>query len=113
MTLEKGERVHIIGRRRFPEDVRRHFVSEVTQCSELAFRARGYTWVFDTSVGQYVCRTELRERVIPFGDRLIINVIPHDSKLEDVRYVTHQEKGLLATENEHFFLEINEFSTMR
>ena len=113
MILENGEKVHIIERRRFLEDVRRHFVGEVTQSSELAFRARGYTWVFDTSVGQYVRRTEMRERVIPIGDRLIINVIPPDSKLEDVQYVFHQERGLLATDNEHFFLEINEFSIMR
>ena len=42
MILEQGEKVHIVERRYFTDDVRRHLVGEVIQCTEQAIRLEGY-----------------------------------------------------------------------
>jgi hypothetical protein len=113
MILEQGEKVHIIERRYFTDDVRRHLVGEVLKCTEQAVRVKGYVWVFDTMKGHFVRKPEKRERIICLGDRLTINIIPQETNLDAVEYVADPQKGLLATDGKSFFLEIIEFTVMR
>jgi len=42
MILEQGEKVHIIERRYFADDIRRHVAGEVLKCTEHAIRLKGY-----------------------------------------------------------------------
>jgi hypothetical protein len=113
MILEPNEKVHIVERRYFTDDVRRHLIGEVLKCTEQAVRVRGHVWVFDNVNGQFIRKPEKRERIISLGDRLIINVIPPDVDLATVKYVTDAQKGLLVTDGKDFFLEITEFTVMR
>ena len=81
MIVEVGEKVHIIERRYFENDVRRHFIGEVTRASERAIRLLGYVWAFDRSKGQYVMKTDIRERIIFPGERHLINILPKEPML--------------------------------
>jgi hypothetical protein len=114
MILEPGEKVHVVERRHFPDDVRRHFIGQVLKCTEHAVRLKGHVWVFDDMSGQFVRKREMRERVILLGgDRLIINVIPPEVDVGEVGYVTDPQEGLLVTDGENLFLEISELTAMR
>jgi hypothetical protein len=113
MILEQGEKVHIVERRLFADDIRRHVAGEVLRCTERAIRLSGYVWVFDVTNGQFVRKPERRERLVCLGERLSINVLPLEANLEAMKYVTDPYKELLVTDEKSFSLEITEFSAMR
>ncbi len=111
MILDVGEKAHIIERRYFPEDVRRHIVGEIIRSSDNAIRVRGYVWVFDVTKG-FVRKPEVRERVLYPSDRSTINIIPKEVDLDEVKYVVSPE-GLVVTDGKKFRLDINEFGPKR
>ena len=114
MLFEIGEKVHIIERRFFMEDLRRHFVGEIIQCTDHAIRLRGYTCVYDSTQGKFLRKPVQKERVIYLGDRLTISIIPKGVDLEDIEYVNLPEKGLVVTDTEQTFtLDVTEFTSMR
>ena len=113
MVLERGDRLHIIERRYFSDDLRRHFVGEILDCTEWVVRLKGYAWVFDAMTGQFVRKPERRERIISLLDRLTINMIPPQVDLDAVKYVTDPHRGLVVTDEKSFFLEITEFTALR
>ena len=109
MIIEKGEKVHIIRRRAFREEEKRHFVGETVASEGAIIRVRGYSWVFDEARGAFVRRDGIREKIIAVGDMVIINIIPREIVLEDVAYRL-KDGGLVVTDGKEFTLEINEFS---
>jgi len=111
MILDVGEKVHIIERRYFAEDVRRHFVGEIIKSSDNAIRVKGYVWVFDIMRG-FIRRSEARERVLYPSDRSTINIVPKEVDLGEVKYVVSSE-GLVVTDGKKFRLDINEFGPKR
>ncbi len=107
--LETGEVVHVIERRTFESDLRRHFVGTVESVGNSAFRASGYTFIFDSNTDRYVRSLERRTRVLPLGSSgIIINVVPPTTQVENVSYA--DKKGLLTvTDHADFNLTVNEF----
>ncbi|MBI4285517.1 MAG: hypothetical protein HY670_06410 [Chloroflexi bacterium] len=112
MIMDPGEKVHVIERRAFPEDVRRHFIGEVVRCTAEAIRLRGHAWVFDKVKGSFVRMPEKRERIVYPDNRLVINIIPREVNLDDVKYI-QQPQRLVVTDGKKFSLEITEFSAAR
>lgn len=85
--LEPGEKVHVIERRTFEHDVRRHFVGEVERATDAVARATGYTFVANMMTGQFERREPPRTRIIPLAATgLIVYVIPQDVDLKSIRY---------------------------
>ena len=113
MILKQGEKVHIVERRCFPDDIRRHMVGEVLKCAEYAIRLKGYVWIFDSANGRFVRKPEKRERIVCLGDRPNINVFPPEADLEATQYIADPQKGLQVIDEKSFLLEITEFSAMR
>jgi hypothetical protein len=114
MVLEEGEKVHVITRRLFDNDLRRHFVGEVQAASEVAVRLEGYVFVFNPGNNQYERRPERRLRVISLADSgNIINVIPAYVDLDALSYQTSAENRTVFTDSKSFSLDINEFSAIR
>jgi len=113
MILNKGEKVHIIERRYFNEDPRRHFIGEVVRCTENAMRVKGHAWVYDYTQMQFTRKSEERERVVIFGDRMTVNVIPPAVNLSELKYVTTSDKSVVVTDGKKFSLDITEFTEMR
>ena len=114
MVLKVGEKVHIMIRRAFVGDLRRHFVGEIKQVGDSAIRVEGYTFILDEVSNEYYRKPELRTRIFSLTDsRNNINVIPSLTVLEKVTYRLTEDKNLVATDGEHFQLDINEFGIRR
>ncbi len=109
MILDIAEKVVIIEKRRFAEDVRRHFIGEVTRCTDSCVRIKGYAWIFDKMQSTYTRHPEKRERIISLEGDLIINIIPQDVILSDIRYEKVADKGLVIMDSKRHILAINEF----
>ena len=76
-------------------------------------RVRGYVFLYDSGTTVYLRSTEQRTRVISLtGDGLIINIVPPETNIEEVRY-EDQEGRLVVTDGEAFRLDINEFGRNR
>lgn len=112
MELTKpGEGVHLIEKRVFPGDVRRHFVGEIEACAEGALRVKGYLFVYDSSTSQFTRKPELRTRVVPLDNRVIFNILPEAVPIEQIRYAHDAEGNLSIRDGRDFELDISEFST--
>jgi hypothetical protein len=107
--LAAGDKLHIMTRRLFADDVHPHFVGEVSAASGPLFRAQGYAFVFDSATNSYLKHPALRTRLFSLSDAgHIINVIPREVDLDALQYrVTNRR--LVITDGKEFSLEINEF----
>ena len=109
--IEPGEIVHVIERRIFQGDVRRHFVGSVQASTDRALRIRGYLFVYDTGASQFLRKPELRVRLVPLDNRVILNVLPAGIEVDSIGYTRDEEGNLSLTDGEGFELDISEFST--
>ena len=108
-VLAVGEKLHIMTRRLFADDVHPHFVGEISAVAGPLFRAQGYSYVFDSGTNSYVKHPKLRTRLFSLSDAgHIITVIPPEVDLNSLEY--RLISGRLAiTDSRGFTLEINEF----
>ncbi|MFN8674349.1 MAG: hypothetical protein U0457_19980 [Candidatus Sericytochromatia bacterium] len=114
MIIAKGEKVHIIMRRAFEEDLRRHFIGEIINLNSYVIRVKGYSFVFDKLTNNFVKKPDKREKLVSLiNDNTIINIIPSDANLEKTIYTINKEKHLCVTDGETFSLDINEFGLTR
>lgn len=113
MLVDLGEMIHVIERRRFEGDVRRHFFGVVEGVSDQAVRLSGYLFVFVPGSSSFSKSKERRTRIIPLvSSGVILNVAPADTVLEEVKYVETNGR-LSVTDGRVFSLDINEFSSFR
>lgn len=114
MIFEQGEKIHVIIRRLFASDLRRHFIGEIIRVSESVIKVKGCAVVHNSVTNQYEFKPETRVRIVSLIDaRNIINVIPREAKIENTKYELTHEKRLVVTDGESFALDVNEFSTTR
>jgi len=108
-VLAVGDKLHVMTRRLFADDVHPHFVGAVSAVAGPLFRAQGYSFVFDSGTNSYVKHPEARTRLFSLSDAgHIINVIPQEVDLNSLQY--RIVAGRLAiTDSRGFSLEINEF----
>lgn len=109
--LEAGEKLHIMARRAFKEDLRRHFAGTVVALNGLLARVEGYVFVLNTQVEEYRRRPEFRTRILGLTDaNLIINVLPPHVDLDRLRYEL-VEGRLYVTDGLKFRFDVNEFGS--
>ncbi len=97
MVVRVGEKLHIITRRNFNDDLRRHYVGEIVAVGDGFVRLKGYTFVFNAMAMEYRRRPELRTRVFGLGDaQLIVNVIPPETNIGELVYIK-SKATVLAT----------------
>ena len=112
-AIKVGDKVHIITRRLFENDVRRHFAGEVTRISGDLQEIQGYAFVFEPGMNEYKKRPELRTRIFSLGmDGLIVTKIPASVAIESLMY-REVERRLVVTDGGSFALDINEFGNTR
>ena len=108
-VLEVGDKLHIITRRQFEGDIRRHFVGEMTGISGGLQEVQGYTFVFNRGTNEFKKRPELRTRIFSLGQAdFIVNKIPREVTIASLEY-RFIEKRLVVTDGGKFALDINEF----
>ncbi len=104
-----GDKLHIMTRRLFEEDIRRHFAGEVTGVSDALVELQGHTFVFNTSVNEYKRLPEIRTRIFSPGDAgHVVNRLPRDVDLGQLAYRVI-DQHLVLTDGRSFSLAINEF----
>jgi hypothetical protein len=114
MVLDVGEKVHVMERRLFDTDMRRHFFGVVEAVGAGSLRATGYVFVYDPGTSGYVRADEPRTRVIPTAaSGFVINVAPSGTEPSEVRYETNDRGRLVVTDGGAFTLDINEFGRSR
>lgn len=108
MILQKGEKIHVIHRRRFESEARRHFVGVVEAYENGVARVTGYVYAVDRSKYVFVKRPEQRTRIISLlsGD-LLVNVIPAKVDLEKVHYKV-ENKVTRVTDGGEWHLDLSE-----
>lgn len=111
MLMHPGDKVHVVTRRLFENDVRRHFVGEIQAVAESAIRVKGFIFVFDKIKNEFHRHPEERIRIISLTDSdNIINIIPSEVNIEDVSYQISPENDLVVTDGKNFTLDMREFS---
>ena len=89
-VIEAGEKIHVIVRRHFKEEVRRHFAGEVTAVAPGQMRVVGYTFTCDPISLLYRRLPEIRTRIFALNDSgYIINVLPREIDISRLRYHTN------------------------
>ena len=112
-TIKVGDKLHIVTRRRFESDVRRHFAGEVTAISGELQELQGYAFVFETGINEFKKRPELRTRLFSVGqDGFIVTKIPGGIDLKSLTYRI-VERRLVITDGAAFALDVNEFGGAR
>ncbi len=111
--IKIGEKLHIIERRYFESDPRRHFVGEVLGVAHDMIRVRGRVWVYDNVRNRFVLKPELRERAMILGERHIVNILPPELVLDELVYETTEASVLIVTNHKGFTLDVNEFGHSR
>lgn len=110
-VIKPGDKLHIVTRRLFIEDLRRHFVGEVTCFADGLCKIQGFAFVFDAFKNTYARNPEARIRIFDLGaDGHIVNMLPDDLEIAALRYQMTQGR-LIVTDKNNYTLEINEFGT--
>lgn len=114
MGIAAGDKVHIITRRQFDSDLRRHFAGVVEDTSSGVARVRGYAFVFDEWAEEFKRRPEERVRIISLTDAgLIINVLPSNTEINELLYRVNEKGQRVITDGRNFSMDISEFSVKR
>jgi hypothetical protein len=108
--LRTGEKIHVIHRRQFDKDARRHFVGEVESYEDGVVRAVGYVFVVDDlNKHMFVKRPDRRTKLIPVtSGEVIVNVLPPEVDLDQVRYEL-ANRSLSVTDGSTWSMDIREF----
>lgn len=108
-AIEVGDKLHIMTRRLFEDDIRRHFAGEVTAISDSLIEARGYTFIFHSGINEYRRLPERRTRLFALGDAgHVVNKIPREIDIESIAYKTVENRQVI-TDGRSYSLPINEF----
>jgi len=114
MLLEPEEKIHVITRRYFEDDLRRHFAGRVIYATESAARIEGYVFVHDPNTNSFVRRTNKRIRLISLTDASnLINILPRSVDLDQLAYRTSKAGRLVISDGQSFEMDINEFGRER
>lgn len=112
-VVEAGDKLHIMARRLFEEDLRRHFVGEVLAAEGALAKLRGYTFIFDGGTNEYRRLPGLRTRIFSLGESgYVVNQIPGEVDVAAISYES-SEGSLVITDGGSFSLPINEFGPAR
>jgi len=111
MILKPGEKVHLIHRRRYEKDQRRHFAGEVEVYENGLARLCGYAFVTDDlNKNDFVRREDPRIKIAALASgELIINVLPHEVDIHKIRYEL-QNRQLVVTDG-NWRMDVKEFGT--
>jgi len=114
MLINPGEQFHVVMRRNYETQVRRHFVGKIDASLGSIVRATGYVFIYDEMKAKYIKKESQRTTIMDLaGSGYIANLIPESVKIDDLRYETIERTYLALTDGNGFELDINEFGTKR
>lgn len=109
-ALTVGEKLHIVERRKFDNDPRRHFVGEVQFVSEHHLRVEGNQYVFNPSTGLFERIEPRRVRVFAIDNQIGLTILPPDFDLATIAYKRVRNE-LQFCDGSGFMMELGDFGT--
>jgi hypothetical protein len=108
MILKPGEKIHVIHRRYYEKEARRHFVGTVDSYEGGVARVTGHVYSVDKNEGMFERRSEERTRIISLlsGD-LLVNVLPPSVQLDKVVY-KQIKHAIRVTDGSNWYLDLSE-----
>jgi hypothetical protein len=108
--LSPGEKVHVMHRRHFEKDARRHFGGEAESCEQGIARAAGYGFVVDDlNKHRFVKRPERRTKLIPISSgEVIVKVISASVDLAQGHYEL-KDRARHVTDGKAWRIGVKEF----
>ena len=114
MLIEISEKVHVVVRRTFETDLRRHFIGEIKVANDSIARIEGYFMVFDKSKNTFIKKPNLRVTIMDLSSSgYWVTIIPKDIILTDLKYIYDSSNKLTLTDGKSFEIDINEFGALR
>ncbi|MDH3338135.1 MAG: hypothetical protein OER22_04025 [Gammaproteobacteria bacterium] len=114
MVVDQGEKFHVIMRRNYEGQVKRHFIGQADAVTGAVVRATGYVFIYDEMKAQYIKKKSKRTTIMDLaGSGYIVNFMPQSVDIENLRYETIDRTFLAVTDGKDFLLDINEFGTKR
>jgi hypothetical protein len=112
-VVSVGDKLHIMMRRLFEDDIRRHFVGEVTEVSGALAAVRGYTFVFEPGPNEYQRLPGQRTRIVSLSEfGYVVTRIPREAAIDQVTYRAVDGRVVVA-DGSSFSLPISEFGPKR
>ena len=109
MLIQPGDKVHIVVRRLFEKDIRRHFIGEVQETDGALFRVTGYVFVVSPHTKQFERKPRKRTRVFSLhGANLLITLLPETVDLETTNYVLYEGR-LVLSDGSNVLYDIDEY----
>jgi len=107
MIIERGEKLHIIHRQYYEEDVRRHFVGRVDKVEGNLVRLTGYLFALDNATNQFVKRNLRRTRIVSLdSDSIITNVLPEEAEIDKITYHYQSAGHIHVTDGGDWYLDL-------
>ena len=101
MLIEVGEVIHVLMRRYFDGQPKRHFLGKITQIEGMCVRARGYTFMTGTSEPGFRKQDTIGERLISLhDDSTIVTVMPSGFDVERATY-SMRSGFVVVTDGKH------------
>ena len=114
MILRPGEKIHVIVRRAFFQDIRRHFVGEVTDVTDSIVRAEGHAYLYDTNTNLFVRKSYGQVRIFSLADAAnLISVLPRNANLKKIVYKLTEKNRMVLTDGDSLTMDVNEFGVNR
>ena len=114
MILEAGEKVHVLLRRRFDDEPRRHFLGRVVETSESIARVEGYAFAFDSSRNELRRSPDRSVRLVSLVDAgNVVSVLPAEADLDSADFRTVEGGRTVFTDGTTFRLDVSEFGARR
>jgi len=114
MIVKPGEKIHVIIRRQFLDDIRRHFVGEVKESLDNIVKVEGDVFILDPNINLFVKKPNAQTRIISLIDGLnIITILPAATNLKGLSYKLSKNNRMVVTDGESFYMDVNEFGCNR
>jgi hypothetical protein len=114
MLVSQGEKFHVVMRRAYEGQVRRHFIGQADAVTDAVVRATGYVFIYEDIDAQYIKKETPRTTILDLAESgYIVNFIPQSVNIDDLRYEIVDQKFLVVTDGKGFILDINEFGPNR
>jgi len=114
MILKPGEKIHVVVRRAFIQDIRRHFIGEVTEATESVVRAEGHAYLYNANTNLFVKKHYNQVRIFSLVDGVnIISVLPRTANLKKITYRLTEKNHMVLTDGESLTMDVNEFGVNR
>jgi hypothetical protein len=108
MVLSAGEKVHIIHRKSFDGDTRRHFVGTVEVCDGNLAKVKGYLFAMDKKSNRFVKHDPERTRIIALtSGMLIINILPPQVDIEKITYKQSSVDHIAVSDGSDWHLDLS------